>query len=616
MIKASNETRLVGEPVLQFTGNWIIDLGMLGFVNLLEEIYGWDILETQKRIKENEEIVYYGLFPFAYMCSEIKRKDSTVSKKIIEDFLNEIYKRKFRSKKEIFDFTWENHITKAATSRWKDYITERVVDDKKFISKVSKSLEKLKELIRELEDFEKEFIRKNRDEIKRFLDKKGRFQKFKYKDIKKFRDAPIEKFKEYGEEFIKNAKKFKKLLSKVDRYLDKKWKDEIVGNKDISESTVFRIPIDNKYYKNFLFFQPGYTHEKQKEEFYHAIDFKIEKEDHILNRIDKTINKFLASYRKAVNIYYAPLKTKFFINNIPYLFVYLFCFDRAFEYYRNIDYLVFYSNDIFTTYEINKRLRLRKSKIESEEDPNSIFRGTWQTVIDTIIEMESWWVLENLYLIKYAKLDENTQRFIDVEYMGISRLQATLLLDDDIRRNLNQRVQVDENEYRWLFEEFIKNKSLMPIIMNHLVLRLNQKTKQRKVQPLLYALAVEAELFPAHDFTNLFEDPMLLKAKLDELIPKIKESRKKMGMAMTNIQKLFSKDIRENNAPHLFSIIRRQSKYSFVNSLLRLIISNPEKDKKLIKHLNDYVFHEIVQNDETWIYYALGLFIGFIGGKQ
>jgi len=614
MIKASNETRLVGEPVLQFTGNWIIDLGMLGFVNLLEEIYGWDILETQKRIKENEEIVYYGVFSFAYICSEIKRKGSTIPKKIIEDFLNEIYKRKFKSKKEIFDFTWENYITKAATSHWKNYIIRRAIDKNKFSPGTPKAL---KRLIKEIEDSGKEFIRKNRDEIKKFLDKKGSFQKFKYDDIKKFQDVPIEKFREYGEKLVKNVKKFKEVVSEVDRYLDKKWNDEVVGNKDIPKeyAVFYRIPIDNKYYKNFLFFQQsqGYAHERQKEEFYYVIDSKI-KERNVLNRIDKTINKFLASYGEAVNIYYTPLKAEYFINIIPYLFTYLLCFDRAFEYYKNIGHLVFYSNDIFVTYEVNKRLKLRKSKVESEKDPNSIFRGTWQTVIDTIIEMESWWVLENLYLIKYADLKSDTQRFIDVEYMGISRLQATLLLDDNIRRNLNQRVQVDKNEYRWLFEEFIKNKPLMPIIMDHLTLRLNQKTRQRKVQPLLYALAVEAELLPKHDFTYLFEDPMLLKVKLDDLVPRIKESRKKMDIARVNIRKLLSKNIRENNASHLFSIIRRQNKYSFVNSLLKLIISNPEKDKKLIKHLNDYIFHEIVQNDETWIYYALGLFMGFIGG--
>jgi len=28
---------------LRFTGNWFIDAGILGFVNLMEEVYGWDL---------------------------------------------------------------------------------------------------------------------------------------------------------------------------------------------------------------------------------------------------------------------------------------------------------------------------------------------------------------------------------------------------------------------------------------------------------------------------------------------------------------------------------------------------------------------------------------------
>lgn len=596
-------------PTLEFTGNWIIDLGMLGFANLLEDIYGWDILETQKRINENEKVVHYGLFPFAYICSEVKKKNSEIPKQIIEDFVNEIFKRNFKSKREIFDFTWENYITKAVLAHWKNYTLRRAIDENRFGSGTPKTF---KELIKKIKDFEKEFIKKNRDKIKDFL-KKGRFQKLEYEDIKKFQETPIEKFKKYGKEFTKDVKKFKQEISKVDKYLDEEWSNKVVGKTDVPDNVFYRIPIDNKYYKNFLFFQPGYSHKKQKEEFYYAIDSKIEKKD-VLSRMDKTINKFLASYNKAPNIYYTPLKTEHLLDVTPYLFIYLLCFDRAFERYRNIGHLVFYSNDIFVTYEINKRLRLMKSKVESEDDPNSIFRSTWQTVIDTIIEMESWWVLENLYLIKYADLKSDTQRFIDVEYMGISRLQATVLLDEDLRRNLNQRLRVDKNEHKWLFEEFIKNKSLISTILDHLILRINQKIEQRKVRPLLYALALEAELFPRRNFTRLFEDPTSLKYKLDELVPRIKKAYKEMNVARKNIQKLLSKSVREKNASHLFSIIKQQNKYSFVNSLLKLMISSQEKDKRLIRHLNDYIFHKIVQNDETWIYYALGLYIGFVGG--
>jgi len=611
MIKASNKITPTNVPILQFSGNWIIDLGILGFVNLLEEIYNWDLQETLKRIEENKEIVYYGLFPFAYICSEIKRKNSAIPRDLIKSFIDEIYRRQFESGKEIFDFTWENYITRAAADLWKEKIMENAIDSSKFKKGAPGAL---KENLKKIEDFGKRFIKENRDEIKKFLDKKGRFQKFKYEDIKRFQKTSIKKFEKYTDKFLKDAKKFKKMISEIDKYINELWNNEVIGNRDMPKErdAFYRIPIDNIYYKNFLFFNYSTGYKGQKESFYFAIAARLDQKE-TLTRMDKTINKFLASYGEAPNIYYTPLKTKHLINTIPYLFVYLLCFDRAFEYYRNIGYLVFYSNDISVTYEINKRLKVRKSKLEAEEDSNSIFRGTWQMVIDSIIEQESWWVLENLYLIKHRGVDTNSQRLIDVEYMGISRLQASVLVDDVIRENLNQRLQVENTEYKWLFEEFIKNKHLMPLIMDHLHLRLNQKTKQRKIKPIIYALAIEAELFPRSNFTHLFEDPISLKVRFDDLILRIRETYQKMNLARKNIKLLF-RDIEGDNAPLLFSIIRRQNKYSFVNSILKLIISSQEDNKGLIRYLNNYVFDHIVQNDERWIYYALGLLIGFMGG--
>jgi len=42
---------------LEFTGNWFIDLGILGFVNLMEEVYGEEYSLTH-------EWFYYAFFIF------------------------------------------------------------------------------------------------------------------------------------------------------------------------------------------------------------------------------------------------------------------------------------------------------------------------------------------------------------------------------------------------------------------------------------------------------------------------------------------------------------------------------------------------------------------------
>ena len=61
------------ESGLEFTGNWFIDSGILGFVRLLEDIYGIDLQEIREMARR-KEVLYFGLFPFAYICSEINRK--------------------------------------------------------------------------------------------------------------------------------------------------------------------------------------------------------------------------------------------------------------------------------------------------------------------------------------------------------------------------------------------------------------------------------------------------------------------------------------------------------------------------------------------------------------
>ncbi len=60
MIEAIRE----GENKLNFTGNWFIDAGIIGFVNLMEEVYGWKQNDvTMKSLKEKERF-YYAYFAY------------------------------------------------------------------------------------------------------------------------------------------------------------------------------------------------------------------------------------------------------------------------------------------------------------------------------------------------------------------------------------------------------------------------------------------------------------------------------------------------------------------------------------------------------------------------
>ncbi|MEM3374257.1 MAG: hypothetical protein QXE31_03470 [Candidatus Woesearchaeota archaeon] len=91
---------------LEFTGNWFIDTGILGFVNLMGEVYGWNLEELNKKIEEDEEKVYYGYFPFGYVyynnliCKEKKKENHNIYIEKIEKEIKEL-------KENIFEKTWD-----------------------------------------------------------------------------------------------------------------------------------------------------------------------------------------------------------------------------------------------------------------------------------------------------------------------------------------------------------------------------------------------------------------------------------------------------------------------------------------------------------------------------
>ncbi len=99
-VEVAGEERYAEAKPLEFTGNWFIDAGILGFVNLMEEVYGWDLDELQTQIKENPKLVYYWYFPIAFIYCNNKLRDKTV-KSIPNPPKN------LQNPREIFENAWE-----------------------------------------------------------------------------------------------------------------------------------------------------------------------------------------------------------------------------------------------------------------------------------------------------------------------------------------------------------------------------------------------------------------------------------------------------------------------------------------------------------------------------
>lgn len=588
---------------LEFTGNWFVDSGILGFIFIIEDIYGFDIHKIRE-ISENEKLLYYGLFPFAYLCSEINRKSkSRVSSELINEFIKALFDSEFDSPDEIFEFTWNSYITRAAMDLWIENKTESTIFKKKVPDKLPDDVKNLALKVKELE---KNLIDNNSEELGEIF--KRKFKGFKFDDIDRIFSVPDENLREISEEFSESFRDYKDHLLRFRELLKGMWLRDVIGTSSIPEDldSFYRIPIDNKFYKNFVFFQQSTTHQKQKQGLFDIISFRVDDLD-VLRRVDKTINKFLTSYKKAKNTYYTPLTSKHLKGFSKYLFVYLISFDRAFEFFNRLGYVLFYSNDIEITYRVNKKLRLRKSKIEEN---SVLMRVTWQEIIDSLIELKSSWALENMYIIKYRDVNSQTQRFVDVEYIGISKIHASILLDDVIRDAINYNLHVSQSEYRWLLENLIQNKPLKPLIMRHIILRANRKTGQMGIKPLLYSLAIDSEIFSRKE-PEVFNDPLQISARMDEIVLRIKETYREMNTARGNIQELIPPGTRENNINQLISILRRNNRYLFVNNLLKILI----QENAAFHSLKNYLFNRILQNDDTWDIYAAALLTGFLGGR-
>jgi len=65
----------VPQRQIDFTGNWFIDIGILGFINLMEEVYEWDLEDLRNRIKKEPEKVYYKYFPQAFVYYNLMKQN-------------------------------------------------------------------------------------------------------------------------------------------------------------------------------------------------------------------------------------------------------------------------------------------------------------------------------------------------------------------------------------------------------------------------------------------------------------------------------------------------------------------------------------------------------------
>ncbi|MEM5832507.1 MAG: hypothetical protein QXT38_04350 [Candidatus Aenigmatarchaeota archaeon] len=590
MMKA--QIQEVSNMKLEFTGNWFIDAGILGFVNLMEEVFGWSLGELEKLLEKNQEEVYYKWFIFGYLFYHFK--------------IRTYYKDIQEIRKKIFEegeIDWQIKKLAEEIRELEEEISKEM--DRKEKGKILKKLEKKKEKLINLEEKKKEKVL----DIER---KKKELEKEK----ERFRDVILKRLSKTNiEDILENGNKYQDL------------------NEIFSDFKLNLPPIARNFYifnsskvRNNWFLAFKYLYYLCKGDYKNLAKFK---ERGLTYEIypDSTINPFLFSEDEFSNIGYTkPLSVNEISNalklQIP-IYISLLSFEHAFENYyeRGTTRNIFFYTDILPfCYSINRRMKIKKEIAMKQDKSQTILRLTISSIIDELVEKKADFSLENMYLIEYENIEN--QKLINVKYIGVPKLQASIILNDVIRENLNKfiefRIIRGNIQYSWLIEEFIKGKPLHPIILNHIYLVLNEKALL-KWSPSFYSLVIEANILKfkkekEDKSSNIFSDNYFDNYK--SLINQIKKDIKSTSF----IASLFAKISDEENkrkriARELFNALKTKDKNIFLNILLK----NMNEKKELCRNNNliNWIFDKIINNDdESFIMYGLILTMGLLRGKK
>lgn len=531
---------------LKFTGNWFLDAGIIGFVNLMEDVYEVNLMEDiYEKLRLEKENFYY-----AYFAYYIRKR--------VFDLIEPEQKIDKAKKQAIY-----NEI--------KSVIHENTLAIKQ-CSTVSKEdvREKIKAINKSVEDIVKSKLDDKKYRILQEVDKRGIISYEQLLHNFAFNNFSVNK---KGNE-DKVLKSFEEVL------FENKNKGELIPlNKDLSK---------------FMF---------SDKEFPNLTYCKIP----TLSEIDKITNFSSASL--------------------------LLSFPLAFTetYNRNI---FIYTEDMESSRYINKNLRKRVEKAKNRDGDisrinrgDAIFRITWESIIDYLAEQKSSFSLDNMYYVEYRRVQE--QNFMDVEYIGIPKLQASIIIDDSIREKLNTSIQYSRGKSCWLIEEFIKERSLYPLILDHISLALNDENVFYKKRSSLYSLIVDAKILEAQTKKDkkIFSQGYFENYRL--LVDEIKDEVRLTFFSVSLINEILNRvlnqvshntdeirEIKNRIARELLDAIKSNDKNAFLNILLRNL-NNSKGPSEFNKDINNWIFDKVINNNICFERYELALVIGIIsGGKK
>ncbi len=602
---------------LNFTGNWFIDAGILGFVNLMEEVYGWDLNKLQNRIKTEPEIVYYGYFPFAYFYIMAENKDD----KLRNELLNFIEKNKNLGK-DMFDDIWWGYIFNLFKEIW--------IKDKMRVAHTSTLYKKDKNRkIKQKYNDKKycEFITKREAMINRLpVDEQSKKNIFGYIEnnssynISNLREILCKHLKDNCEN--SNVEDIINITKQLKNYLESIFDNiKSLNNVPKEKRIFFRIPINAagrfQFFVNYLFFNTSKGVLEQLEDFKNLLSGNVKYSEYLSN-IDKTINKFLPSHKEFPNALYTKFQVKKLLKEMPHLFVYLLSFPIAFNYVSGVGNILFYSNDLEFTYYVNKQI---KTYINNEKNKDTnILKLTWHAVVDTIINTNVKWSLTNMYIIKYKRIQN--QDIIGVDYIGIPKLQANFLLDDIILGSINTTLIVESKSKipikYYLLDYFIKGIPLTPIIIKSFKYNLSNNINY-SISTYITAVALDMIYDDRDD--ALFSDTFMLdKFQYQKKLHEIKDSIRKahsFRISVANLTNDMNANLKKNYAFRILDLVNMNNKKVAINTMIRIIASlNKAKHEDDLRRFVGYLVDLLNYKSSRWKLFAVAFALGLVGGNK
>lgn len=531
--------------MIQFTGNWYIDMGILGMLNLLREQLPEKELNDLRSLNGDELKIMFTKSYFKYF---IKRKNEKLQDE--EDSLAE------------------------GISKLKN-------------NKRNKNLIKKKEQLKEITD-QKEYYRKILEVIKS-------------------KPNWIE---------IKNG-----IQETSDKY-------------NVTQTSKKRIPFSSAFYTNYKFFNNSSKLENQLNDWEKFIlNGKIDDE-----LLEGTLNKLTVGFNDYPNIFYSKPELTNFISAQNNLHIPLICHFRAYGSRKLAGkYYFFYSPEINFCFSVNKRLQ---TLIDNVSNNDKLLSITWQAVFDSLYEYKSDWVLQNMYLISYSTIN-NQQRFENIEFIGLSKINATVIANDNIREDLNQAVFTSlrfkndgllddsKSERKWLIQEIIENSSLLDLIFRITNIHTSPKKENKNFDyrrfsiqrnKIITALSVciHKIVISEKEMQAFRRDTIYQGSKFKNIAEKIIETKNLIkwnnklyyDLFVNDKEKKLSQDEKREQSEfdYLIRLIKRKENNRFINFIIQkmLIAPNNEKNQNAKNWLTSFLFKYIISNP-YWQYYALGL---------